>query len=116
MCGHAWHDRMPVVGAPAYEVLQNLVWIKYSIGSTSMICCPSINPRPLLFFIVPSAVVPHLTSLSLPFLLLYPAHNRRDGGKSVCFAVGKPGVHFLSRVQKTLKNGIRSFPAWRSAQ
>ena len=37
-------------------------------------------------------------------------------GWSVCFAVRRPGVHFPSRViPKDLKNGIHSFPAWRSA-
>ena len=37
-------------------------------------------------------------------------------GESVRIAVGRPGVHSLSRViPKDLKNGIHSFPAWCSA-
>ena len=38
-------------------------------------------------------------------------------GDSVRIAVGRPGVHSQSRVipKKLLKNGIYSFPAWRSA-
>ena len=37
-------------------------------------------------------------------------------GESVRIAVGRPGIHSLSRViPKDFKNGIHSFPAWRSA-
>ena len=37
-------------------------------------------------------------------------------GESVRFVVGRPGVHSPSQViPKDFKNGIHSFPAWRSA-
>ena len=37
-------------------------------------------------------------------------------GNSVRFAVGRPGFHSqVESYQKTLKNGVHSFPAWRSA-
>ena len=41
---------------------------------------------------------------------------RWRSGWRVRFAVGRPGVHFFSRViPKDFKNGIQRFPAWRSA-
>ena len=41
---------------------------------------------------------------------------RWHSGLSVRFAVGRPGVHFPSRViPKDFKNDIQSFAAWRSA-
>ena len=43
------------------------------------------------------------------------APTRWRSGLSVSFAVGRLGVQFHCRYQKTLKNGIHSFPAWRSA-
>ena len=36
-------------------------------------------------------------------------------GLNVRFTVGRLGVNFTSRVIHTLRNGIHSFPAWRSA-
>ena len=42
--------------------------------------------------------------------------TQRRSGWSVRFVVGRPGfIPFVESYQKTLKNDIHSFPAWRSA-
>ena len=45
-----------------------------------------------------------------------PVPKRWRSGESVRIAVGRPGINSSSRViPKDFKNGIHSFPAWRSA-
>ena len=48
--------------------------------------------------------------------VMHQKTTRWRSGQSVRFAVGRPGVHSPCRViPKDFKNGIYSFPAWRSA-